>query len=565
MVIPVVSGKSADAGHEGLQLEICVSCPQCGGENSWDLKEHLHKCRFCSSVLYWPQEKKNETRLVAEDRLASSESILETLAFAEATKARAQMIGNLISGVEESRRDVARLQAEERVPPVHDLMLKIMPQIRVDESFGIHVPYRVLQVTLVFYALGRALGRKMYRPLFFLLEDVLPAYGKEFNFRDKGLWFSRTVLRPLTPEMLASGNFVVPKDDELDRQEVLKHYLRRTELLKADMEPISFDSEAILWKEWTVFRPFRLVLARTPSEAGWFLLDGQFATIAGRPDDCEAEFLSSASWAKLEKEVARLPEIKAIPFRCPTCGSDITLDPSALYQLCRECGRMLEPKPDGLKEVEYKTLELADVPWRKPSDSARTAWLPYWTVRVEWLAKEETGKDPLGLAPLVLGTRPGSVPETPSCGRLLYIPAFDGWTCDQYDDWAFETASSLTSSGGEPFDARLMVQADVGKEDSVIPVSVEGTLASGLFPKIIPFFFPPEAQTRLNPLLLGQLFKSVFSFEMPSLVYVPVPCSAGSCGEILMTGPRGTVGLSLLKERKWPPILCRTVRRRLEM
>jgi hypothetical protein len=557
--------KPADQNHESLDLEICVSCPQCGGENSWELKEHLHKCRFCNSILYWPQEKKNEIRLVAEDRLATAESVLETLAFAEATKVRAEMIGNLIAGVEESRRDVARLQAEERVSPVHELMREILPEINIGESFGINVPYRVVQVTLVFHALGRALGKKMYRPLFFLLEDVLPAYGREFNFRDKGLWFSKTVLRPLAPEMLAAGNFVAPKDDEFDRQEVLKHYLRRTELLKSDMEPISFESEAILWKEWTVFRPFHVVLARTPSEAGWFLLDGQFATIAGRPDDYEAEFLSSASWARLEKEAARPPEIKVIPFRCPTCGSDMNLDPSALYQLCRECGRMLEAKPDGLKEVRYRTLEPSDVPWRKPSDSARTAWLPYWTVRVEWSAREETGKDPLELAPLVLGTRPGSVPETPSCGRLLYIPAFDVWTCGHYDEWAFETASSLTSSEGEPFDARLMVQADVGKEDSVIPVSVEGKLASTLFPKIIPFFFPPEAQARLNPLILGQLFKSVFSYEAPSLVYVPVPCSAGSGGEILMTGPRGTVGLSLLKERKWPPVLCRTVRRRLEM
>lgn len=557
-------GKSDAASQDGLDLDLLVSCPQCGGESSWDLKERLHRCSFCNSVLYWPPDKKSETFLVAEDKLAPQGAIEETLAFVDATRTRAAMIGRLIDEVEQSQREAARLRAEEKVPSVYDLMHRILPEIKVARSLALHVPYRVVQATLAFRALGRSGARKLHRTFFFLLEEIEPAYGENFDFRDKGLWFSKTTLRPLAPEMLTGGLFIAPSGSGADRQEILRHYLRRTDILKADMEPISYESEAMEWKEWTVFRPFHLVFGKMPSESGWLLLDGQFATIAGRPDDAEAEMLASGSWPRVEKERALPPEIKVIPFRCGTCGNDLELDPAALYQLCGECGRLFEPVPEGLREFSYKTLEVSDVPWRSAANSANKAWLPFWTFAFEWSAGEQGGNDILEMAILVPGVRPGSVPEPPPCGRLIYVPAFEGWTWEQYDDWSFEAAHALSTAPHGPSEARLYVQAGVAKGDKVIHVAVPDSIAASLFPGDIPSYFPPETQVKLNPILLKQLSGSRITAKAPSLVYVPIPCVSVS-GELQLKGPRISVGLSILKSGSCPPVLGRTVRRRLEM
>jgi hypothetical protein len=563
------SGNQGTGGigqQDGLQFEICTPCPQCGGENAWGILQHMNRCRFCSSTLYWPLSGEGETSFVAQDRLGSEDAVLEALATAEAVKARSALIGQLTADVEESRLEIARAQAEERVPSIQELVCKFLPAIRVSHPTRVHVPYRVLQVTLAFHVLGRLSGdRKAYRTLFFLLEDVLPAYEKAFDFRDRGLWLSKTTLRPLTEKALSEGRFLAPVRAASERGEILKRYLRRTDLLKADIDPISYDSGAVQWREWTVFRPFHLVEAQTPSEAGWLLLDGQFGTIAGRPEQVEAGFIGGRSWKQLDPADVRPPAVRVIPFRCPQCASDLTLDTSALHQLCRECGRLLDPAHEGMRPVSYRTLEPADVKWRTAKSALHTAWLPFWAVRLNWSAQGQSGKDPLALPPLLLGARPESVPEEPPGGRLLYVPAFDAWIHDGYDGWAFDVAAALTRSAAEPADARLVVQAGVGKDDAVLPAVVGREAVKALFPKLLPAFFPPEAQARLNPLALDRLFKGSYSLEEPILVYVPVPFGEGSGGGAQLAGPHGSVGLAALRDREWPPLLCRTVRRRLEM
>ncbi len=540
------------------QLEIVARCPHCGGETRWRLLQRLNTCPFCDSALFWPQEPGAPSSLVAEDRLADPDALLDAVLTLDALSQWAALMNAARQGRQEEDLPALYELEEPDGARLEEIKRRRRGLFRLCQDRPVFAPYLLLSATLAYHALGRVspADRKVYESLFFVAEEVLPAYPPPWNFRDRGLWTSQGHLRPMTEDVLLRGPLLPPAQGEPAVGETLRRWSANRHLLERDMDPVAFASGTFALRRWLLFRPFHFAEMDTPEGRRWFLLDGQFGTVAGYPTAEEVTGVLGGGWSALAPSALRPPDIRVLAFRCPGCGWDLKASLRTEAQFCTNCGRILQPTEEGLQELPYAFVEL---PWPAPAGGAGAGrvFLPFWRFEGTFTLEGRCVPGARELLALALPDVARSLP--PQWGPALFLPAFDALTWQKYDAFAFEAARMLTSAGAQRTEGRLIETEPLGVEGGVVlPVVPYGPFADGMA-RLLPGLLPPALQRILFPPALRRLQGATFSPRSADLVLVPVPLSAEE-PPFLQAGPV-RVAWPPLRDGSMAPALWRSAKR----
>ena len=533
--------------------EVEIACPHCGGSTAWKLLQTLNQCAFCGSILSWPYREGTPDYLVAESMIRNESDLVEVLAMYDAMREASRRRANA-NQHRDSDPDISfDLGAGFTDTEIYEIKRQRLPKFRLLKWFCVYAPFQLISSLLAFHVLGRLSGdQKVARCIFFHSEAILQGYKKEWNFRDRGLQLSKQRLTPLAPAtwkepFLATG----APAKEIDN--LVRQWTSDRKLLESEIQPITFEAKALTARRWWVYRPYYFVNAQTPDGFNWYLLDGQFQTIAGMPDALEVSKVANKNWEKLDLSEVRGFEIKIVPFRCPNCGWDIKLQ-QAEYQLCANCTRLLEVTEDGLVVQPYGIFSREDLSWWPRAHNGPVAWLPFWRIHPSILFEKKKHDD---FADLLSSLIPGV--KVPQQLKYFHIPAFDSWAVARYDQWSFQFGGSLSEASGAP--QNVVLHDLVRPEDSIIPITVSKELVTTIFPEIMPTFLSSAVQARLNTILLKRLNDAAVMVSEQHLVYAPAPVLEWTGSDPRVQGPKSTIDWVPLKEGNWPPMLQRTVRR----
>jgi ribosomal protein S27E len=536
------------------QPQIEISCPHCGGSSSWNLLQTLNQCSFCGSVLSWPYPEGEPDYLVSDTVINKEDDLIDVLAMYDAMReaSRQRAMRRPVKSDYESNLSFD-LGAGFTDTDIYEIKRKRIGQFKLLKSFGVYVPYQLICSLLAFHVLGRTSGdQKVFQTLFFLSEAVVPGYSNEWNFRDKGLQLSKQRLRPLA-SLKTKQNFIAPVSPDVEAEKATRQWLNNRNLIEVELTPICFQGKTLESHRWWVYRPYYFVNARTPQGNEWFLVDGQFGTIAGTPSGIEVTKLSRANWKKLDLHAVRSVYVQVIPFRCPNCGWDVKLKQST-FQICDNCTRLLAIENGGLKNVPYSILPPNDLSWWPESHRGRKCWLPFWRLKLSILFEKKTYQD---FAALIRDVIPALKSNTGQ--KYFFIPAFDCWTVAKYDHWAFQFGASLGSVEKKPADSAL--HEAIKKDDFIISPVVSEDLLPSLFPNIAPMYTNSAVQARLNTLLVNRLSQMQVRITEKQMVFAPAAILEERSSEPRVHGPRGTVEWIPLRNGNYAPMLHRTVRR----
>ena len=558
-----MAGTTTSLVHDATPgLDIVAACPKCGGSNAWRLLQTLLRCAYCDSALWWPRDPKRPGFLIAEDTVASPAALLDVLQTLDAMRERARIAG-IAAELDRGRQVYIDRSDDPMLPSLNEIKDERRKLFALEEHHKVLAPYVLLSTTLAFHALGRSRGGdlKEFRNLFFLCEEIAPAYETPWNFRDRGLWVAKQRLRPFTPDDLAEHP--IPRQKAaVDMDRLTERWRGQRMLIQPDIDPISFDSDLLEPARWWVFRPFHYVKARTPMQSGWFLIDAQFGNVAGYPDDAEVSRATAAGFKPLDSEEIRGATPRVVGFRCPECGADVPLVERTETQLCENCGRLLVPAPEGLKTRPYAIVDPAAIPWWPKSGDHDVAWLPFFRVEAS-LAR--AGKKLGDFATLLRET----VPVTGRLKSLMpevwpesWIPAFDVMTVNRYEAWAVEWSQALTRTRPERQERRFFLDEPVAKANRVLPVALQWETIRPLLSRLLLGMLAKPIQSRLNPMILSKILTRTLAVTHVELVFVPAPITTD--GERRVLGPTSAVGWLPLRDGNFPPDLQRDVRRALD-
>jgi len=558
------AGREAHGGSLGDALHIQARCPQCDAEGRWGLFQTLARCAYCDSALWWPRDPSAPEYFHVADRIHGPDDLLDVLLTYDAYRETARLRGvadPLGTGNNASPNGwIASVSTSD----LESLKAKRRRFFSIEAHYEVYAPYLMVQATLVYSALGRPREEgpspKIYRPFSFLFEEILPAYRPEWNFRDRGLWFSSEALTPMGEDLVGSRAFLKPREMQEDARAPIAQWLGRRQLLNADLEPIFFQGDAADLRFLWIFRPFHFVRAMTPEGTQWLLVDGQFRTLAGRLTAGEVAHVESGAWNTLSPGELGKPGIRQFPCHCPVCAAEVAFAASADRQLCRNCGRLLEPTASGFKERPYEILSRREIPWW-PETPARAAWLPFWQTRGTWSFRGVPYPDYASLLADLMA-QAGIHVNGPMSGPDSYLfPAFQSWIYDGYDRWTLSLGRALCHAPAAGSASRFFTYEKLDRADYVILPSCEATLYGALFLKLVPAFLSRQLQMHLNPVLLKELYEAQFQPVHADLLYLPVPItSVGDLSDRLI-GPEGAVDFAPVKENRYPPGIHRTVRR----
>ncbi len=534
------------------QPQVEISCPHCGGASQWNLLQTLNQCTYCASILYWPYPEGEPDYLVAETTIHKEADLIEVLAMYDAMREASRRRGNMRAAKSDYEPDIYfDLGSGFSDTDVYEIKRERIHLFQIIKSFPVYVPYQLICSLLSFHVLGRITGdHKVYRSLFFSSEEILPGYTSEWNFRDRGLQISKQRLKPLSSGKW-NGSFLATGSMTKEIEKLTKQWTSQRKIFESEIQPICFQGKAIESHRWWVYRPYYFLQAQTPQGAQWFLIDGQFGTIAGTPSAEEVTRLTRGGWKKLDLHSVRMCNVQVIPFRCPNCGWDVKLK-KGIYQICDNCTRLLEVKGEGLQLIPYETLSPESLPWA--NRRGPKVWLPFWRVELSMLFEKKKYDDLASLMKVLLP----AVKESPE-QRQLYIPAFDCWPVAKYDQWSFEFGSHL--SGVKETASQSTLHEMTSKNDFLVPPVVSSELIPLLFPQIIPYLTSSAVQARLNTILINRLGQMHVLFKKLQLVFVPTALLESRGPDPKVQGPHQAIEWLPLKEGRWPPVLQRTVRR----
>ena len=535
------------------QPQVEFSCPHCGGVSQWDLLQTLNQCAYCGSILSWPYPEGEPDYLVAESTIHKPQDLIEVLAMYDAMREASRRRGNMRPGKSDYDPEIYfDLGAGFTDTEVYEIKRERIHLFRLLKSIPVYVPYQLICSLLSFHVLGRIAGdQKVFQSLFFLSEEILPGYTADWNFRDKGLQISKQRLKPLSSGKW-NGSFLATGSMTNEIEKLTRQWTGQKKIFEAEIQPICFQGKALESHRWWVYRPYYFLHAETPSGNQWFLVDGQFGTIAGTPTFNEVTKLTRGGWKELDLHSVRMCQIQVIPFRCPNCGWDVKLK-KGIFQICENCTRVLEVDGAGLKVVPYGILPPENLPWL-PKEGRPRVWLPFWRVELSILFEKKSYEDFSSVLKVLLPTVK-QIPEQ----KQLYIPAFECWMIAKYDCWSFEFGSRLSQLKDSRCESTLHELS--ARNDFVVPPVVSKELIPSLFPMILPYFASSVVQARLNTMLINRLAQIHVLIKNQQLVFVPAPLLQARGSEAKVQGPRQGIEWMPLKEGRWPPVLQRTVRR----
>jgi hypothetical protein len=539
--------------QESDQPQVEISCPHCGGASQWNLLQTLNQCTYCGSVLSWPYPEGEPDYLVAETTIHKPQDLIEVLAMYDAMREASRRRGNMRPGKSDYDPEIYfELGAGFTDTEVYEIKRERIHLFRLIKSFPMYVPYQLICSLLSFHVLGRIAGdHKVFQSLFFLSEEILPGYTADWNFRDKGLQLSKQRLKPLSSDKW-TGSFLATGSMTSEIEKLTRQWTGQKKIFEAEIQPICFQGKALESHRWWVYRPYYFLHAETPSGNQWFLVDGQFGTIAGTPTFNEVTKLTRGGWKKLDLHSVRMCNVQVIPFRCPNCGWDVKLKKGS-FQICENCTRALVVDGNGLKIMPYGILRSESLAWW-PNHRGPKVWLPFWRVELSMLFEKKKYED-LSSVIKVLLPAVKQMPEQ----KQLYIPAFECWPIAKYDRWSFEFGSCLSEIKDTPAESTLHELSS--RNDVVVPPVVSKELIPSLFPQIVPYFASSAIQARLNTMLINRLGQMHVLIKNQQLVFVPTPLLEARGSESRLQGPKQSIEWMPLREGRWPPVLQRTVRR----
>ncbi len=346
---------------ESDQPQVEISCPHCGGTSLWGLLQILNRCSYCGSVLSWPYAEGEPDYLIAESVVRDESDLIEVLAMYDAMREASRRRGAMRQSGSDYDADVSfDLGAGFTDTGIYEIKRERIHLFRIIKSFCVYAPYQLISSLLAFHVLGRiSTDQKVFQSLFFSSEAILPGYSEEWNFRDKGLQTSKQTLKPLSSRFERKGassnkatklteQFIAPGPITKEIEKVTRQWTSQRRIFESEIQPICFHGKALQSHRWWVYRPYYFVNARTPQGTEWFLVDGQFATIAGTPTALEVNQITREGWKKLDLRMVRNCEVRVIPFRCANCGWDVKLQ-KGIFQICDNCSRLSKVNGDGLQ------------------------------------------------------------------------------------------------------------------------------------------------------------------------------------------------------------------------
>jgi len=549
-----LKGYGLNQKPESEHPQVEITCPHCGGASHWNLLQTLNQCSYCGSLLFWPYPEGEPDYLVAESQIRKESDLIDVLAMYDAMREASKRRGRMNSGRADPDTDISfDLGSGFTDTDIYEIKRDRLPLFRLLKSFCVYVPYQLVNSLLAFHVLGRISGElKAVRSLFFLSEAIVPGYSEDWNFRDKGLQLSKQNLKPLTAgkwkePFLATG----APTNEIEK--LVRQWTSYRKLIEPDIQPICFRGKALESLRWWVYRPYYFVNAQTPDGVRWFLVDGQFGTIAGMPDSLEVGRIVRGDWKKLDLREVRALDVKVVPFRCPNCGWDVKLQKGD-YQLCGNCTRLMAVGEDGMAVQPYRILLPEQLHWWPKNHRGPKVWLPFWRVQPSILFEKKRFDDFTQLLAYLL-------PGVKIDGEYshFFIPAHDCWTVAKYDLWSFQLGASLNEFPASPEKSVLL--DSMNGSDAIIPVKISKKLPATLFPEVMPMFMPSRVQVRMNTILINRLAKAAVLISDQELVYVPAPVFEATGRDPKVQGPKSMIDWLPLKDGNWPPVLQRTVRR----
>lgn len=393
-------------------IEILLSCPKCGAPFAVDDSVVSSTCAHCGSLLILSAPGREEIYL-AEDRLRTADDVAEMVIDYRVQAHRAEVVDS--GSREEGESGPPELYVQIRLRAFED---ELRQRLRMREAHRIQVPYwhltgRILQATLG----RRADGPKIVRLRAWGVEHTVPAYDTaKVNLRDRGLRFSRARVRPLLAKDLASAGPFLPwmavgarSYREIDRW--------KGQDLEPGLDAVTRHAEFLPARQLLIYRPYWLARVLTDRGDEWILADGSFATIAGYPKPAEVRALLGLAKADpLASTGESYRTVSVAASRCPDCGHEARLEPTAHVAVCGNCHRGLVPEAKGIRLQPYDHAR--DVQVTLDGD-----YLPFWRYDVQI--------EPLGGAPaqsledyaaqlFPKGAPGGFAPR----GRHLWVPAF---------------------------------------------------------------------------------------------------------------------------------------------
>lgn len=574
--MPMHSKEQEHQENEHTAIEIFADCPKCGGLNRWELFQVYNTCEWCSSTLWRPRDPNTVQFLTARNRVDSPEDIIDVLGTYDAMKERARLLASLREGHKETYSDFGSWLSGGRsqvslmdqilqagIPNIIQLKKERRHLFQVHEYHQLNVPYLLISTELLYHVLGRPheVDKKVHRAIGCRMEEIIPAYPAPWNFRDTGLWVTSQRFHTLQAEGFDPSLYMEPKKIELDLQNLIRKWIHQSAVLKPELNPIHFECVLLPPNRWIVYRPYIYTYATTPESTRWFIIDGQFKTIAGNPKDTEIAHVREKKWQPLSISHFKPKTILHLGFRCPECGWDISYRGRGIYLLCKNCGRILNASMDGLREVPYFTLDREYVdPWViERSNHVGYAWLPYWRYSGTWYGPRGEESN---IIPLLLSSFP---PDghwkrlLPDSMDSLYIPAFNCLQFVTYETWAMAFASYLSTLKIDPLPARLIVEIALDNKDWWLAPDQEKDSFKTQLSHFIASLLPKPLQTQLNPMILKKL-NAIRYQGNPQLVYVPAPLLQVN-ENLQIIGPDGIVPWTPLKTNSLPPDLVRETRR----
>jgi hypothetical protein len=551
----VVARKStANVKLEEEHPQIEISCPHCGGASIWSLLQTLNQCPYCGSVLSWPYPEGEPDYLVAQPVIHNDSDLIEVLALYDAMREASLRRGYLKQNRSDFDPDFSfDLGAGFIDTGVYEIKRQRIHMFQVLKSICVYAPYQLIFNLLAFHVLGRGpIGQKMFQTLFFTSEAILPGYTGDWNFRDRGLHISKRKLKPLSAGNL-SESFLATGAMTQEIEKITRQWTSQRKIVESEIHPISFQGKVLESHRWWVYRPYYFVNATTPHGSSWYLIDGQFGTIAGTPTPSEIDRIVTGDWTRLDLRTARTLSIRVIPFRCPNCGWDVKLK-KAIYQVCDNCTRLLEVRENGLKLLPYETIARDQLPWWPKQHRGPTVWLPFWRLELSMLFEKKAYGDATELITTL-------VPNVKQNGsqKHIFIPAFDCWPVAKYDRWAFEFGAVLSTTGISSHETTI--HNVKSSQDFIFPPSISSELPASLFPQLIAYYASSAVQARLSTLLINRLASAHVLLKHQRLVFVPAALMESRGLEWKLQGPKQSIDWIPLKEGKFPPMLQRTVRR----
>jgi hypothetical protein len=164
-----------------------------------------------------------------------------------------------------------------------------------------------------------------------------------------------------------------------------------------------------------VYRSYWLARVITDQAQEWVLVDASFGTIAGRPDEVEAQALVAQSIDDpLRSGEESYRRVHIIASRCPDCGFEERFRRRNHVVICSNCHLALQPQPTGIRQRPYSHAVAG-------SASLDADYLPFWryeaTVQVAGAPARRLDEYVKALFPQ------GPPPGLHVTGSQLFVPA----------------------------------------------------------------------------------------------------------------------------------------------